>query len=76
MKVEMAMPAKDVSAILLEFLKDSLPFDITVRTGKNRCGQRRVVFSVWGTTQEDIHAKLCALETVIDKYNLRANIEQ
>ena len=48
MTVQMVIPAKDVSAILLDFIKDNLPFDITVRTGKSRRGQRRVCFSING----------------------------
>lgn len=76
MTVQMVIPAKDVSAILLDFLKDNLPFDITVRTGTARRGQRRACFSINGSTQEDIHAKIDALEAVIYKYQLRGNIEQ
>ena len=76
MTVQMVIPAKDVSAILLDFIKDNLPFDITVRTGKSRRGQRRVCFSINGSTQEDILAKIDALEAVIYKYQLRGNIEQ
>lgn len=76
MTVQMVIPAKDVSAILLDFIKDNLPFDITVRTGTARRGQRRVCFSINGSTQEYIHAKIDALEAVIYKYQLRGNIEQ
>lgn len=76
MTVQMVIPAKDVSAILLDFIKDNLPFDITVRTGTARRGQRRVCFSINGRTQEDILDKIDALEAVIYKYQLRGNIEQ
>lgn len=76
MCVQMRMPSADVPATMLEWLEDSLPFDITVRTGRGFMGQRRVVFSVYGSTQTDIMAKLEALETFIDQHQLRNNIEQ
>lgn len=73
---KMVIPAKDLSATLLEFFKYNLPFDITLCTGTSRRGQRRVCFSINGSTMEDIHAKMDALKAVIYKYQLRGNIEQ
>ncbi len=75
MKVKMMMPAMYVSDILLDFIKENLPF-VAVRTCIRKRGQRRVAFSISGSTHEDILAKMDALEAVLYKYRLRGNIEQ
>ena len=75
MVVKMRMPAADVPPLLVAWLEEALPYDITVKTGTAR-GERRVVFTVTGSTQEDIAAKLDALEILIDTHQLKAAIEQ
>ena len=75
MKVEMVMQSKDVFQILLDLIKDNLLYDITARTGYSNSGLSRVAFTIKGSTQEEIWAKIDALETVIDKLQRRRKMQ-
>lgn len=67
MRVTRRMNAEAVPALLALWLEnDGLPYDITVCQGRRHQGVRQVVFTIMGTTQEDITAKWEALERTID----------
>lgn len=69
-KVKRQISTAAVPALLVEWLKaDGLPFDITVCAGRRRQGERQLVFTVTGTTQEDVTAKWRALERTIESIN-------
>ncbi len=63
-QVTRRMAAADVPALCALFLEDGLPYDITVRRGRHQ-GERQLVITIKGTTQEDIAAKCDALERTI-----------
>lgn len=68
--VKRRMSAAAVPALLVEWLKDDgLPFDIEVCTGRRRQGERQLVFTITGTTMEDVTAKMEALEHTIANLN-------
>lgn len=64
MHVDMLVPAKELSKALETWMGESLPVDISVRSGKRK-GKRVLVLSVYGTTQEDILDKIEALNKII-----------
>lgn len=66
-KIQVAMSAEILSKSLNLWLENSLPLDISIRQGKSPKGQRCVVFSIAGSSQEDILAKWEALEALIEK---------
>lgn len=68
--VKRRMSAAAVPALLVLWLKDyGLPYDITVCTGRKHQGERQLVFTITGTTQEDVTAKWQALEHTIESLN-------
>lgn len=67
MKIQVAMSAELVTKSLNLWLENNLPLDISIRQGKTPKGQRRVVFTIFGSSQEDIMAKWEALKTLIEK---------
>ena len=69
MKVEIDMPAKYVFPILLDLIEENLEYDITARTGYSNSGHSRVAFTISGITEEDVFAKIVALEAVIVNIN-------
>lgn len=70
MRVKKSMNTEAVPALLVEWLKDDgLPFDIEVCAGRRRQGERQLVFTITGTTMEDVTAKMEALEHTIANLN-------
>lgn len=68
-KVTKRMSAENVPLLLTYWLEDGgLPYDITVKQRKCH-GLRLVVFTITGTTQEDVTAKMEALEHTIANLN-------
>lgn len=65
MRVDMMVPAPSVPRLLDEWLDKGIAIDITVRKG-TRKGRKMVVLGIYGTTQEDINAKIEALESLIN----------
>lgn len=65
MRVDMMVPASSVPRLLDEWLDKGIAIDITVRKG-TRKGRKMVVLGIYGTTQEDINAKIEALESLIN----------
>ena len=69
-QVKRRISAAAVPTLLELWLKDdSLPYDITVCAGRRHQGERQLVFTIMGTTQEDITAKWEALERTIESLN-------
>ena len=65
MRVDMVVPAASVPRLLDEWLDRGIAVDITVRKG-TRKGRKVVVLGISGSTQEDINAKIEALESLIN----------
>lgn len=74
--VKLRVPSAAVPPQRVEWLRDALPFDITVARGCRADGTRTVVFTVTASTKSDAAAKLHALEQLINAHGLRDNIEQ
>lgn len=66
-KVTKRMSAENVPLLLTYWLEDGgLPYDITVKQRKCH-GLRLVVFTITGSTKEDVAAKCVALDMTIAK---------
>lgn len=65
MRVDMVVPAASVPRLLDEWLDRGIAVDITIRKG-TRKGRKVVVLGIYGSTQEDINAKIEALESLIN----------
>lgn len=66
MHIDVIMPASEISKALNKWLEENLPVDISMRRGRKK-GRKIVCFTIYGTTQENINAKLEGLEKVLRK---------
>lgn len=64
MRVDMLIPAASLPHLLDEWLERNIAVDITVRKG-TRKGKKVIVLGIHGSTQEDINAKIEAIESLI-----------
>lgn len=65
MRVDMVVPAASVPHLLDEWVDKGITVDLTVRRGERK-GEKMVCIGVHDTTQEDINAKIEALERLIN----------
>jgi hypothetical protein len=74
--VKLRVASAEVMPLLVDWLRDALPFDISVGKGHKADGTRTVVFTVTASTTAEAAVKMQALEQLIDAHTLRESIEQ
>lgn len=65
--IDIAMPVSEISKMLNEWIDENMPLDIVVKRG-TRHGYKMITFYVYGSTPEDLNAKVEALETLLNKH--------
>lgn len=67
MHIDIAMPVSEISNMLNEWIDENMPLDIVVKRG-TRHGCKMIAFYVYGSTAEDLNAKVEALETLLNRH--------